>query len=52
MEASEVFKFIGKIESIPGIFRNYGVLVPEEILEKLPKKGSVQNERKNEWSPF
>lgn len=52
MEASEVFKFIGKIESIPGIFRNYGVLVPEEILEKLPKKGRFRTKGKMNGATF
>lgn len=52
MQENEIFKFIGKIESIPGIFRNYGVLVPTEILEKLPKKGRFRTKGKMNGANF
>lgn len=44
MEKSKEFSFVGKIDYHPGIFRNYGLFLPPEILEQLPLKTKFRTE--------
>jgi len=52
MDIKEHFNFIGKIESIPRIYRCYGIIVPQEILEKLPQKGRIRTKGTINSTPF